>query len=272
MVLNEKLTLSNGMEIPKLALGTWQISNEEVVAAVKAALSMGYRHIDTAAAYGNEEGVGQALAESGIDRKDIFLTTKVPAEIKTYEGAKESIEASLKKLGTDYIDLMLIHAPRPWSEMHAGATHFYYEENVEVWKAIEEAHKEGKLRAIGVSNFEISDIENLLAHEASIPMANQIRVHVGHVPKELIDYCNSKNILVEAYSPNATGRLINNPKVVEMAAKYGVSSAQLAIRFDLQLGLLPLPKSRHEEYIRQNAEVDFVISDEDMQTLLAMTE
>lgn len=272
MILQENLVMSNGVEIPKLALGTWQISNEEVVGAVKAALSMGYRHIDTAAAYGNEEGVGQALAESGIDRKDIFLTTKVPAEIKTYEGAKESIESSLKKLGTDYIDLMLIHAPRPWSEMHAGATHFYYEENAEVWKAIEEAHKEGKLRAIGVSNFEISDIENLLAHNGSVPMANQIRVHVGHVPQELIDYCNAKNILVEAYSPNATGRLINNPAVVEMAAKYGVSSAQLAIRFDLQLGLLPLPKSRHEEYIRQNAEVDFVISDGDMQTLLQMQE
>ena len=147
--INDVVKLNNGILMPWFGLGVWKAQGQEVVDAVKWAVQAGYRHIDTAAAYGNEEGVGQALAESGIDRKDIFLTTKVPAEIKTYEGAKESIEASLKNLGTDYIDLMLIHAPRPWSEMHAGATHFYYEENAEVWKAIEEAHKEGKLRAIG---------------------------------------------------------------------------------------------------------------------------
>lgn len=272
MVLNETLTLGNGLEIPKLALGTWQISDEEVTGAVKAALDMGYRHIDTAAAYGNEEGVGRALKECGIPREEIFLTTKVPAEIKSYEGAKESIEASLQRLGTDYIDLMLIHAPRPWSEMYSGAPKTYDEENLAVWKAIEEAYEAGKLRAIGVSNFEIRDIENLLSQGRTVPHANQIRVHIGHVPQELIDYCTEKRILIEAYSPNATGRLINKPEIIEMAAKYGVSSAQLAIRFDLQLGLLPLPKSRHEEYIRQNAEVDFTISDEDMQVLLQMAE
>lgn len=272
MVLNETFSLANGLAIPKLALGTWQISDEEVTDAVKAALDMGYRHIDTAAAYGNEEGVGRALRESGILREEIFLTTKVPAEIKSYEGAKESIDASLKKLGTDYIDLMLIHAPRPWSEMYPDAPKAYDEENIAVWKALEEAYASGKLRAIGVSNFEIRDIENLLSQGLTVPHVNQLRIHIGHVPQELIDYCNTKNILVQAYSPNANGRLINNPEIAEMAAKYGVSSAQLAIRFDLQLGLLPLPKSTHEEYIRQNADVDFTISDEDMKILLAMTE
>ena len=234
MILNEAYVLSNDVQIPKLALGTWQISNEEVVPAVKAALKMGYRHIDTAAAYDNEQGVGKALQESGLDRKEVFLTTKVPAEIKTYEGAKNSIEASLKNLGTDYVDLMLIHAPRPWSDMYSGTIKTYNEENAAVWKALEQAYHEGKCRAIGVSNFEISDIQNLLERGQMMPQANQIRIHIGHVPQEVMDFCKTNHILVEAYSPNATGRLIHNPTVMEMAAKYNVAAPQLAIRFDLQ--------------------------------------
>lgn len=272
MILNETYILSNQVEIPKLALGTWQISNEEVVAAVKAALKTGYRHIDTAAAYDNEQGVGKALVESGLDRREVFLTTKVPAEIKNYKAAKDSIETSLKNLGTDYVDLMLIHAPRPWAEMYSGNSKTYNEENAAVWKALEEAYHEGKCRAIGVSNFEISDIQNLLQHGQMMPQVNQVRIHIGHVPQEIMDYCATNYILVEAYSPNATGRLIHNPTIAEIAAKYNVAAPQLAIRFDLQLGLLPLPKSSHEEYIRQNAELDFTISEEDMQSLLQIKE
>lgn len=272
MILDEKYVLYNGVEIPKLALGTWQVSTEDVIHSVGSAIQTGYRHIDTAAAYGNESGVGQALRESGIRRKDMFVTTKIPAEVKTYQEAKSVIEASLSNLGTEYIDLMLIHAPKPWSEMYTGCTKTYFEENLAVWKAMEESYADGKLRAIGVSNFEIADIQNLLVHGAIKPMADQIRVHVGHTPTELIAYCESKEILIMAYSPNATGRLLNHPVVTEMAARYKVSVSQLCIRYDLQLGLLPLPKTTHEEYIRQNADVDFVISVEDMDILSKVAE
>lgn len=272
MVLKENYVLYNGNEIPKIALGTWQLSEEEAAASAEAAVKMGYRHIDTAAAYGNERGVAQGIKKSGISRQSLFITSKVPAEVKTYEEAKEIIDASLKNLETDYIDLMLIHAPKPWSEMYTGVEKTYFEENLAVWEAMEEAYHAGKLRAIGVSNFEISDIRNLLDHGKIKPMANQIRVHVGHTPREVIKYCQEQDILIMAYSPNATGRLLNHPVAAEMAEKYKVSVSQLCIRYDLQLGTLPLPKTKHEEYMRQNTEVDFEISDTDMNALLEVGE
>lgn len=233
---------------------------------------MGYRHIDTAAAYQNEAGVGQALRESGVGRENIFVTTKIPAEVKTYEGAKSAIETSLSNLGMEYIDLMLIHAPKPWPELFAGSDKTYFEQNLAVWKAMEEAYTAGKLRAIGVSNFEAADIQNLLDHGTVKPMANQIRVHVGHTPTDTIEYCRNKNILVMAFSPNATGKLLNHPTVVEMAANYKVFVPQLCIRYDLQLGLLPLPKTKHEEYMKQNADVNFEISAQDMDILSKVEE
>lgn len=272
MILDEKYVLHNGVEIPKLALGTWQVTNEEVVHSVGSAVRMGYRHFDTAAAYQNEEGVGQALRESNVGRKDIFVTTKIPAEVKTYEGAKSAIETSLSNLGMEYIDLMLIHAPKPWPELFAGSDETYFEQNLAVWKAMEEAYAAGKLRAIGVSNFEAADIQNLIDHGTVKPMANQIRVHVGHTPTDTIEYCRNKNILVMAFSPNATGKLLNHTTVVEMAAKYKVSVPQLCIRYDLQLGLLPLPKTKHEEYMKQNADVNFEISAQDMKVLSKVEE
>lgn len=267
MILKENYVLYNGNKIPKIALGTWQLSEEEAASSTEAAVKMGYRHIDTAAAYGNEKGVARGIQRSGVSRESLFITSKVPAEVKTYEGAKAVIETSLKNLETDYIDLMLIHAPKPWSEMYAGGNKNYFEENLAVWKAMEEAYHAGKLRAIGVSNFEISDIQNLLEYGEVKPMANQIRIHVGHTPEKVMKYCREKEILIMAYSPNATGRLLNHPAVAEMAAKYKVSVSQLCIRYDLQLGTLPLPKTKHEEYMRQNAEVDFEISETDMNTL-----
>lgn len=271
MILNENYELHNGVQIPKIALGTWQVSNEDVIGSVKAALALGYRHIDTAAAYQNEQGVGQALKESGVDRKAVFLTTKIPAEVKTYGEAKAVIEASLANLGTDYIDLMLIHSPKPWPELFMGSEKTYFEENLSVWKAMEEAYTAGKLRAIGVSNFEICDIENIINHSAVKPHANQIRVHIGHTPKEVIDYCQQNGILVMAFSPNATGHLMGNETIETMAKKYGVSVPQLGSRYDLQLGVLPLPRSTKKDHIQQNAALDFVISDEDM-TVLAQVE
>jgi len=265
-MLKETYTLRNGIKITYPALGTWQISDDTVETCVLDAIEVGYRHIDSAAAYLNEDGVGRALKKTKVDRGEIFITTKVPAEVKTYEGAKKSIETSLKKLGT-YIDLVLIHAPRPWSEMGPNPKYNYYKENIEVWKALIKAYNDGLVKSIGVSNFSIEDIENIVKATNFVPHVNQIAIFIGCYPKDVIDYCQKNNILVEAYSPNATGRLKNNEKVQEIAKKYNVSVPQLGIRFDYQLGTLPLPKTTHKEYMVENANIEFEISKEDMEYL-----
>jgi len=190
--------------------------------------------------------------------------------VKNYAGAVRCIQESMERLDARYIDMMLIHAPRPWKEMGSTTGKRYFTENLEVWKALEEAYESGKIRAIGVSNFEIDDLNNLLAGARVFPAVNQIRVHIGHVPTELIDFCEQNWVLVEAYSPNACGRLLKVPEVCAMAEKYRVSVPQLASRFVLQLGLLPLPKSEHEEHIRENAKLDFEINSTDMATLLEL--
>ena len=272
MVLDEFYKLNNGQRIPKIALGTWQTPNDVAATAVATAIDAGYRHIDTAIAYENEAGVGAglkaALKSIGIHRESVFITTKIPAEVKNYADAVRCIQESMDRLDAFHIDMMLIHAPRPWAEMGSTAGNRYFKENLEVWKALEEAYEAGKIRAIGVSNFEIDDLNNLLAGARVVPAVNQIRVHIGHVPTELVDFCEQAGILVEAYSPNATGRLLKVPEVCAMAEKYHVSVPQLASRFVLQLGLLPLPKSVHEERIRQNAKLDFEINSADMASLL----
>lgn len=272
MILSETFQLNNGIAIPKIAFGTWQIENDSVTGAVKAALSVGYRHIDTAAAYENECGVGKALRESGLRREDVFITTKIPADVKTYEGAKSVIAASLKNLGTPYIDLMLIHAPKPWEELFGGSEKTYYEENLAVWKAMEEAVAAGQIRSIGVSNFEVSDLQNLIDHAEIKPAVNQIRIHIGHTPAEVISYCKTNDIVVMAFSPNATGKLLGHPVVTEIAEKYQVSVPQLSIRYDYQLGLIPLPRSTNPIHIAENKNIDFVISDADMKLLSQVEE
>ena len=267
-VRNETYKLSNGVKIPKLAIGTWQVPEGEVVYnVVSVALQNGYRHVDTAVAYGNENSVGKAIRESKIKREEIFVTTKVPAEVKSYEEAVETIQTSLKTLNVEYIDLMLIHAPKPWAEMHAGSTKNYDEANVLVWKALEEAYQSGKIKAIGVSNFSVPDLENILAHCSIAPMTNQIRYFIGNTQEEITQFCQSRGILVEAYSPLATGEIFNNVKIADIAKKYNKSISQICIRYILQKGVLPLPKSTHEQYIIQNAEVDFEIDSADMQYL-----
>lgn len=272
MILSENFKLNNGIAIPKIAFGTWQISNDSVTDAVKTALSVGYRHIDTAAAYENESGVGKALRESGLCREDVFITTKIPAEVKTYEGAKAVIAASLKNLETSYIDLMLIHAPKPWEELFGGSEKTYYEENLAVWKAMEEAVAGGQLRAIGVSNFEPSDLQNLIDHAKIKPAVNQIRVHIGHTPAKLISYCKAKGIAVMAFSPNATGKLSGHPIITKIAKKYQVSVPQLSIRYDYQMGLIPIPRSTNPVHIAENKNIDFAISDADMKLLSQIEE
>ena len=268
MILKEKYTLSNGVEIPKLGLGTWFITDADAPGAVKNAVEMGYRHIDTAQAYQNENGVGKGIKDCGVKREELFVTTKLAAEVKSYDEAVKSIDGSLKKLGLDYIDLMIIHSPKPWQEFHGDDQ--YFEGNREAWKALEEAYKAGKLRAIGISNFEKADIENILENCSVKPMVNQILAHIANTPHELIQYCKDKDILVEAYSPIGHGELFKKEEVAEMAKKYNVSVPQLGIRYCLQLHTLPLPKTANPDHMKNNAEVDFEIAEEDMKTLKNM--
>jgi diketogulonate reductase-like aldo/keto reductase len=265
MILAENFTLSNGVQIPKLGLGTWMIADDEVEQVVRDAADIGYRHFDTAQAYANERGVGESLRASGIARDQIFLTSKLAAECKSYAEAKERIDGSLQTLGLDYIDLMLIHSPQPWSDFRRGE-HFF-EGNLEAWRALEDAYGAGKFRAIGVSNFERADLDNILANGAVTPMVNQILAHVSNTPFDLIEYTQSKGILVEAYSPVAHGAVLNNRDLAALADRYAVSIAQLCIRYCLQLGLLPLPKTTNAAHMRTNAAADFEISDADMETL-----
>jgi diketogulonate reductase-like aldo/keto reductase len=265
MILEETFTLSNGVEIPKLGFGTWMVSDDEAAQVMREAVEAGYRHIDTAQAYANERGVGEGLRASGIPRDQLFVTTKLAAECKNYAEAKDRIAGSLAALGVDQIDLMLIHSPQPWSEFREGP-HFH-EGNLEAWRALEEAYAAGKLRAIGVSNFERDDLDNLLDNGTVEPMVNQILAHVGNTPFDLIDYSRSKGLLVEAYSPVAHGAMLNNSGLKAMAERYDVGIPQLCIRYCLQLGLLPLPKTVNPKHMRSNAALDFEISDADMATL-----
>lgn len=266
MVLEETFTLSNGVEIPKLGLGTWFIDDDKAAEAVRAAVGLGYRHFDTAEAYGNEHGVGEGARMASVPRDQLFVTTKLAAEAKDYDSATAAIDESLRTAGLDYFDLMLIHSPQPWKDFRGGD---YAEGNREAWRALEDAYQAGKLRAIGVANFEEADLENLEATSRVAPMVNQLLVHVSNTPLDLIKYCQDRDILVEGYSPVAHGQILANEKIAAMAQRYGVSVAQLCIRYDLQLGCLPLPKTANPDHMRENAAVDFQISDEDMETLKA---
>nr|WP_321509679.1 aldo/keto reductase [uncultured Celeribacter sp.] len=268
MILQQTFTLPNGVEIPKLGLGTWMIDDDKVAEAVKAAVKLGYRHIDTAQAYANERGVGEGVRNCGVARDELFVTTKLDAGIKDYEGAKAAIDGSLETLGLEYIDLMIIHSPQPWQEFSGDER--FFEGNLAAWKALEEALEAGKLRAIGVSNFEKDDLDNLLDNARVKPMLNQVLAHVTNTPFELIDYTTSKGMVVEAYSPVGHGELLKNEEIGALAEKYSVSIPQLGIRYCLQLGLLPLPKTANPDHMANNADVDFEISAEDMETLKSM--
>lgn len=263
---NETVKLVNGVDVPRLALGTWLIDDDKAADAVRAAIKLGYRHIDTAQAYGNEKGVGEGVRASGVDRKEIFITSKVAAEHKTYEEAAAGINKTLATMGLDYIDMMIIHSPQPWTEVNQSDNR-YIEGNREAWRALEDAYKAGRIRAIGVSNFIREDIDNLWEGCEIKPMVNQVLCYISNTPLDLIEYCQSKGIIMEAYSPVAHGEAMKNEKIAEMADKYGVSIPQLCIRYDIQLGMVVLPKTANPEHMKTNADVDFVISDEDMELL-----
>ena len=262
--LNDTYTLNNGVKIPVVGFGTWQTPDGEVAEkSVLAALNCGYRHIDTAAAYGNEESVGRAIKKSGIRRDELFVTTKLWNSDHGYENTKKAIDTSLMKLGLDYLDLYLIHWPNPvamrdnWAEL-----------NSESWQYMEEAQKAGKIRAIGVSNFRKHHLDALLENADVIPAVNQIYLNPSDLESDVRKENDKHQILSEAYSPLGTGDLLGNELVNKLAQEHGKSPAQILIRWSLEHGFLPLPKSVHEEYIKANGQVfDFSLSADEMKLL-----
>jgi len=253
-ILTETFSLSSGHRIPKIGFGTWQIpEGPEAYDSVTVALRIGYRHIDSALAYGNEQSVGRAIRDSGVPREEVYITTKLPAEIKDAKGAREAFETSAGNLGLGPIDLWLIHAPWPWQDM--GSDH--KAGNIEVWKVFEEMHAAERVRSIGVSNFNVEDLESLASGTEVTPHANQIRWFIGNTQPETTAYCQERDILVEGYSPLATGKLLEDHRLSGIADKYGKSVAQVSIRYLLEKDVLPLPKSVTPKRIAENADVDF---------------
>lgn len=262
--LTDCYRLSNGVEIPCIGFGTWQTPDGDVcVSSVKAAIEAGYRHIDTAEMYGNEDSVGKAIKESGIDRKELFITSKLSNQAHGYEKTMEAFEGTMEKLGLDYLDMFLIHWPNPiafrdhWQEANAGS-----------WKAFEELYKAGRIRAIGISNFRQHHIEALMETATIPPMVNQMKLCPGETQEEVVDYCRSKGMLLEAYSPLGIGQIFQVSEMQELADKYGRSIAQICIRWSLQRGYLPLPKSVTPSRIQENARVfDFELEEADVRLI-----
>lgn len=269
MVIKDTLTLRNGVVIPLLGFGTWQIKDgEEAYASTLAALAAGYRHIDTAAAYRNETSIGRAIKDSGIPRKQLFITTKLESHLKNYEQTFVEFEQSRQRLGLDYIDLYLIHAPWPWSEWQTNPD--YSQGNIAAWKAMEKLYQEKKVRSIGVSNFEISHLEKLFQGIDLLPHVNQIALWIGRPQKAVRAFCSEKEIAIEAYSPLATGRIFKLDLLHTLAKKYKKTPAQIAIRFTVELGAITLPKSTNPSRIIENGELDFKLERDDMLALLEL--
>lgn len=262
--LNDRYFLNNGAKMPTIGFGTWQTPDGDVAKkSVIDAINLGYRLIDTAAAYGNEESVGKGIKESDINRYDLFVTTKLWNDKHGYRETIQAIDESLEKLGLDYLDLYLIHWPNPkavrdhWAEL-----------NAESWRAMEDQYKAGKLRAIGVSNFRREHMDELLKTASVRPAVNQIYLNPSDMQEEVVSYNNELDILSEAYSPLGTGGLIGNKTVGEVAEHYGKTPAQVLLRWSLQHQFAPLPKSVHTDRIKENVDIfDFVIDEEDMKNL-----
>ena len=254
--MKESLTLNNGVKIPILGLGTYQIPpGKETETAVRAALEEGYRHIDTAASYGNEADVGRAIRFSGIPRKDIFVTTKLWTRDGGYETALRAFDKSLSNLGIDYVDLYLIHWPMEGKRLPS-------------WKALEKIQKGGRCRAIGVSNFMERHLQELFDNSSVVPAVNQVEFSPFLYQKKLLEFCRGKGIQLEAYSPLVQGKRMGHAGLVQLAAKYKKSPAQMLIRWAIEHQIVVIPKSTHRERIRENAAVfDFSISAEDLKTM-----
>ncbi len=260
----ENFKLSNGIEIPAIGFGTWLLEGEKVTEPLKIALEKGYTHIDTAAIYKNEKEIGAVLKAENVDRSKLFITSKCWNTERGYEKAMAAFEQTLTDLQTDYLDLYLIHWPAnetqfpdTWAELNAGT-----------WRAFEEIYKSGKAKSIGVSNFNINHLEALFETAEIKPMVNQIEIHPGHSQPELVDFCKQHNLLVEAWSPLGSGRILENELIVSLADKYNVSVGQICINYCLAKEILPLPRSSSEKNIEANlTSNNFKVSAEDVKTI-----
>lgn len=268
--INSLLTLNNGVTIPCVGYGTFRTPNDVAEKAVEDAINVGYRLIDTAAVYGNEEGVGKGIKDSGIDRHRLFVTSKLWNTDRGYESTKRALDATLQRLQMDYLDLYLIHWPANRKQFGDRAA----EINAETWRAMEDAYHEGKIRALGLSNFMPNHYQDLMKTATIAPAVDQIEVHPGWTHAEEIKFLQAHNVLVEAWGPlgGQGASVMTNPTMVELAKKYGKSTAQLSLRWIVQQGVLPLPKSVHAERMKQNTDIfDFEISDEDMKKISSLT-
>ena len=263
----KNIELYNGILMPEIGFGTWKAPTGKVtVEAVKAAIECGYTHIDCAAIYGNEKEVGLGIKESNVDRKNLFITSKLWNDVRGYQETIDAFNQTLSDLQLDYLDLYLIHWPRP-VKYHDN----YIEKNIESWKAMEDLYKQGKIKAIGVSNFKVHHMEEIMRNCEIKPMVNQIEFHPSCLEKEIRDFCKKENIVITGYSPLANGKVFECKELVEFSEKYGVSIAQLCIRYVLQHDVIPLVKSVTKERIKANLNVNFVISDEDMEKIDKIT-
>lgn len=260
MEKKDYFVLNNGVHIPSLGFGTWELPEEEAETVIAWAVKAGYRHIDTAASYRNEKGVGRAVRNSGLKREELFVTSKLWNKHRGYEKTKKAFDSSLKALGLEYLDLYLIHWPAVEKQFSN-----WEEINAETWRAMEELYEEGKIRAIGLSNFLPKHIDALLKTAKIMPMVDQIEFHPGFAQIECLEYCKAHQIVTEAWSPLGRGDVLKNESLAKLSEKYHKSPAQLCIRWVMQYGALPLPKSVHENRIMENIDVfDFTISPEDM--------
>ncbi|KRN12875.1 oxidoreductase [Fructilactobacillus fructivorans] len=257
--LESKVRLNNGVEMPQLGMGVWKSNNKTAAQSVEWALNDGYRAIDTAKQYGNEAGVGEGLkkglADNGLKREDVFLTTKVFNGDQGYDSTLEAFEGQLKRLQTPYVDLLLIHWP----------VNGKYKET---WRTLEKIYHEGKARAIGVSNFNIRRLRDLMKHFSVKPAVNQMEFHPLEQEADIKEYCDLNDIKLEAWSPLGGGEALGNPLVKKLAEKYGKSTAQIILRWDMQRGIISIPKSAHEKYIQANADIfDFELDDDDIRLI-----
>ncbi|MEH0400296.1 aldo/keto reductase [[Kitasatospora] papulosa] len=254
------VTLNNGVTIPQLGFGVFQVPDDETTAAVTAALEAGYRSIDTAAVYGNEAGVGRALAESGLGREELFVTTKLWNADQGYDATLTAFDASLAKLGLDHVDLYLIHWPTPARDLYT-----------DTWRALEKLLAEGRIRAAGVSNFQPAHLRRLREESSLVPAVNQIELHPGLQQRKLRSLHAGSGIATEAWSPLAQGALLDDEVLTSLAGRHGKSPAQVVLRWHLQLGNVVIPKSVTPARIRQNIDVfDFELSADDMEAIAGL--
>ena len=268
-MLLETIRLHNGIKLPLIGFGTYKLKpGEETYQAVLEALTHGARHIDTSTMYRNEADVGRAIKDSQIPRDEIFITAKLPPHIKKKKAVRRFFERSLQTLDLEYIDAYIINAPGPFDDI----TGDYFEENIEAYSELEQLYKEELVTAIGVSQFQVHHLENIIQHCEIVPHINQISFFIGHTQEDIVTYCKEHDIAVQAFSPLAKGYLFNNPVVLELAMKYDRQPAQIALRYNLQKGVASIPKASSKQHIQQNTDLSFIIFEEDIHKLDQITD